>query len=211
MSRSRYTVKHRNVKRRPVASRKHRLMPKDVLNVNGLPRATVLAQFHMTDENIRQFERAIPHPSDCAINALQLLDVISSREANFMRATLSQDSLGLYVDQIAKICTFAFRQKYVFSSVPAGFEDFASRIKTQLKKEHACFAGYKQGSASHVVVIGKHSDGRIVLIDPQQQTYCALEDTACLGQIARKERYYLLNKADGALTRAQMQTLGFVV
>jgi len=124
---------------------------------------------------------------------------------------LSKGGGGLQEDQIAKICTLTFREKYVFSKVSSGFSEFTSSIIAKLEKEHACFAGYRHGDTSHVVVIGKHSDGRIALIDPQQNLYCLLDDNACFAHIAKKDHYYLLRKAKGTLTRAQLQKLGFVV
>jgi hypothetical protein len=58
-----------------------------MLEDHGLPKATELSQFGITDENLLTFDRVFPAPMDCFINALQLMGVLNPLTANIMRVS----------------------------------------------------------------------------------------------------------------------------
>ena len=115
---------------------------------------------------------------------------------------------GLTESEIAKIFILHDGYNYLFAAT-SSFDEFAAKIKETLEPGHVCFAGYTHPTGGHVIVIGRQlSDGKIVLIDPQQDLYCELEKAACATHLGGMSSYHLLFRSTEKLTPEQLATLG---
>ena len=50
---------------------------------HGFPPCNNLSQFQITDEQLLSFNRTVPSPMECFINALQILGVLQKVQKNF--------------------------------------------------------------------------------------------------------------------------------
>jgi len=174
----------------------------------AFPDPTLVVQYPISDADLLGFKRIKNSPMDCAINAFQIMNVITPKVGNLLRITSIGTKHGLTESEIAKIFILHTGHNYSFAKISTP-EDFAATIEKSLKKEHVCFAGYTHpGGGGHVIVIGRDKDGILVLIDPQQNLYCKLPTASCFARIAGKSSYHLLFSSAETLTKEQLATLG---
>ena len=174
----------------------------------AFPDPTLVVQYPITDADLLGFKRIKNSPMDCAINALQIMRIITAQVGNLLRITSIGTKHGLTESEIAKIFILHKGHNYSFAKAST-FEEFAKEINKTLEKGHVCFAGYTHPTGGgHVIVIGRQFDGKIVLIDPQQKLYCDLEKAACVAHIEGKPSYHLLFRSSEKLTAEQLATLG---
>lgn len=174
----------------------------------AFPDPTLVVQAPITDADLLGFKRLKNSPMDCAINGLQLMKIITPRTGNLLRVTSIGTKHGLTESEIAKIFILYKGHNYLFAKA-SSFEEFAAKITESLAHGHVCFAGYTHpAGGGHVIVIGRHMDGKIVLIDPQQNVYCDLGTPECVAHIGGKASYHLLFRSSEQLTAEQLATLG---
>ncbi len=127
----------------------------------GLPQCNLLAQFLLPDGFIEQFHRTFASPTDCVINALQLLGVVDQFTSDCMRVT----SMGTIMTsaQIELICALKYRHNFLFTPFD-DFTQFSNLVANGLSNGHGVFAGY----GGHAFVIARALDGSFFYIDPQR-------------------------------------------
>jgi len=161
-----------------------------------------IAPFYMTDENLHHFRRWVKKPSDCVINALELLGVLQATPADLMRIAVGDS--GLSAPKIEE--TFA----YVYPTIRWRFFRYTDIHTLEnfciqgLQPSHVIFCGYNKQGFRHVFLIGKTNTGKVVLIDPQANLFCDLENSDCFENIQDAEEYYILQ---GTMTTQQQQQL----
>lgn len=106
----------------------------------GLPPCNILAQFEIQDNFITEFQRLVPRPADCFINALQLAGLINSLNANIMRIS-SAGSTGFTKEAIEKIFILIKNYNFDFKSTKK-FDVFLKMIRERLTPGNAVMAGY---------------------------------------------------------------------
>jgi len=174
----------------------------------AFPPPALIVQYPISNATLTGFKRIKDSPMDCAINALQIMGVITPKVGNLLRVTSIGKVYGLTESEIAKIFILHDGYNYLFAAT-SSFDEFAAKIKETLEHGHVCFAGYTHPEGGgHVIVIGRQLDGKIVLIDPQQDLYCELEKAACAAYISGKSSYHLLFRSTEKLSAEQLATLG---
>lgn len=172
-----------------------------------LPKATVVSQKPITDADLFAFKGIKHSPMDCAINALQIMGVITEQVANLLRITSLGKKNGLNQTEIQKIFILHYPNNFSFAKANT-FAEFATTIKTTLNRGHVCFAGYMgHHGVGHVFIIGRKANGELVLIDPQQKLFCELKDDPCTALIGSGKDYYLLFHSAEGLTKTQQKIL----
>ena len=150
-----------------------------------------MSQWKFSDEQIRKFNSVLNRsetPMDCVINAGQLIGILTDRESNLLRLSCASKN-GISAESIIRIFTYVTRHvdgnykgneeveysnSYIFDFNPgysaSCIEQWFKEIEKQLKNGHIMFAGWKDDTLSqgHVFCFAKTLDGRIYLLDPQQ-------------------------------------------
>lgn len=176
--------------------------------MHGFPPCTILSQFKITDEQLLSFNRAVPSPMDCFINALQILGVVNSITANIMRIS-SSGRIGFSKEEIETIFVMLTGYNHDFKSTES-FEEFSQWIGKLLLPGHVVFAGY-EGNTKHVYLIGRRIDGMLVYIDPQVGIVCDLSTKECQGYLVNNKIYRLMFNSAEKLSLEQLRQIGFVV
>jgi len=168
-----------------------------------LSRKRNLSQFTMTDEKIQNFKRFVKAPSDCFINAMQLMGMIDNTAANILRISYAGE-IGFEKEQIELIFTLKTSKSFKFYKMD--YEIFSNTIKDKLKAGHVVFAGF----TGHVFLIGKTYNGDILYIDPHTEVgICNLSDENCEKIIQNRDNYYLMYHTDTELSKDELRKLGF--
>ena len=156
-----------------------------------LPLCINLAEFYITDDDIKKFYRTFNSPKDCFINVLQLLRLINGETADLMRIS-SLGKSGFTKAEIELFFIYLRRTNFDLKYTE-NFETFTNTYLKHFEKiknnNNAVFAGYK----GHVFIIAKKNDGEIYYIDPQVGI-CDLKIPECLAKIKNNNNqpYYLL-------------------
>jgi hypothetical protein len=183
--------------------RKNKKIVGGLLESNGLPACNNLSIFPVSDSNITNFTRYLALPNDCVINALQIMNAIDEKTANILRVS----TLGkpFSKEQIELIFIYALNHNFNFMSFDS-YETWIKTIENFLAPGYVAFAGYK-GISGHVFLIGRYTNGAILLIDPQINAFCNLLDPECSKYINTYEikEWYLLNNSTDTLTPEQQQ------
>ena len=174
-------------------------------------------QFLITDEHIRSFRRWVKKPRDCVINALEIIGIVDSAQADIMRIMVGDT--GVLRNQIEEIFEYNFPEYTWRFRKYKDLESIAKFCVDTLETNHVVFCGYSVHSSKinehgfqyhedrHVFLIGKSSDGRIVYIDPQINTMCDLTDPRCLRLIDMAQRYYMLQTTADAMQTQDIRLL----
>jgi hypothetical protein len=171
-----------------------------MLESDGLPEATSLALFRITNEHIENFRRQISVPMDCFINALQFIGILDPMCANIMRVSTLGDS-GFTRAQIEIIFSFFYKTNFHFKSTD-DFEVWYNWIVSNITPGHVVFAGYP----GHVFLIASDTNGVLLYIDPQSEHPVQdLSEDAVQQYIREKGLYYALYTSTTQLTREQQR------
>ena len=167
-----------------------------------------IATWAMSDVQLAEFKRHVPHSSDCAINAMQLLGIIHPETADFMRLT-ALPLMGLSKEQIEKIIERKEGFKYDYKSC-SSYENFLGSA-TQLKPGRAIFCGIERSNAtSHAFIIGRGHNGTLYFIDPQVPIICDINDPECARRILENvTKWFILFQSEQKLTKEQLKQAGF--
>jgi hypothetical protein len=171
-----------------------------MLESDGLPEATSLALFRITNEHIENFRRQISVPMDCFINALQFIGILNPLCANIMRVSTLGD-LGFTRAQIEIIFSFFYKTNFHFKSTN-DFEVWYNWIVSNITPGHVVFAGYP----GHVFLIASDTNGVLLYIDPQSEHPVQdLSEDAVQQYIREKGLYYALYTSTTKLTLEQQR------
>jgi hypothetical protein len=139
-SKTRINKKSKNTRRRKSVKKSLYKLKGGIAEELGLPPCNILAQFGIQDNFITEFQRLVPKPADCFINALQLAGLINSLNANIMRIS-SAGSTGFTKEDIEKTFILIKNHNFDFKSTK-NFDVFIKMIRERLQPGHAVFAGY---------------------------------------------------------------------
>ena len=154
-----------------------------------------VATFQISNADINKFRRLITKPKDCVINALELINVLDGKNADFMR--ISVGDIGLTLDKIEQIFSYVSHvkkikfQNWKFLSTP-NINDLDTVVQN-LKPGYVIFCGYEKNGFAHVFLIGKTDSGVPMYIDPQVNALCDLRDPTCTNYITNAQMYYVLH------------------
>ena len=176
--------------------------------MHGFPPCINLSQFKITDEQLQSFNRALPTPMDCFINALQILGVVNNITANIMRIS-SAGKTGFTTEEIEKVFILLSGHNHDFKPTGSSRE-FSEWITINLLPGHVVFAGH-QGNINHVYLIGRQVNGTIVYIDPQVGIFCDLSKEECQAYLTNNKVYRLMFNSVDKLNPEQLRLLGFVL
>jgi hypothetical protein len=173
-----------------------------MLEEQGLPQCNLLARFRLPDGFIEQFHRTFASPTDCVINALQLLGVVDQFTSDCMRVT-SMRTIGMSSAQIELIFALKYRHNFLFTPFD-DFTQFANLVENGLPNGYGVFAGH----GVHVFVIARSLDGAFFYIDPQRDVvvvpmYTHQFELLKLGYT----RWFLLHTSYDTLTSEQERTV----
>lgn len=195
-------------------NRKHKIIKGGTIDLfnytqHGIPEPTTLLQVTITDEHLCNFRRFIGSPMDCLINAIQLMGLIESKEANLLRISAA-GTAGFSIEQISSIFIL-YTHKFCLFKQTNDFNIFGTQL-TKMLPGTVALGGYSGGGFSHVFLIGKSLNGTMVYIDPQQEvnTFCNLSEEQCVNTLKNKDAYYLLYHNNVNLTAQQLHALGFI-
>jgi hypothetical protein len=170
-----------------------------------LPECNILSQFKISDRNITEFKRYLKKPMDCVINALQIFGILDNISANIIRISCVGEN-GFTTEQIEKIFMFVLGQKFHYKSM-TNYDDFVRNIEETLSPGHGVFAGYAD-EYGHVFIIARRLDGVIMMIDPQLNMICEIND--CQNQIPQESTYFLLHHSPKKMNKQELEQQGFV-
>lgn len=162
----------------------------------GFPPCLVLGQFLMTDESLYSFKRDFSSPTDCFINALQLIGILDSKTSNILRITSKARDGGFTADEIELIFMYATLKNCKFMSTGI-WSEFETIINQILLPGNVTFAGF----TGHVFLIGRDNLGTLVYIDPQINLFCPLSQYQPILQT--KDEWWLLFFSEDFLTQEQ--------
>jgi hypothetical protein len=157
----------------------------------------VIAKFNIQNMALQTFYREIKsrvhvkryRADDCVINAIQLLGLITPREAHLMRFFLKGGLDGEYIGDLFSVLLPDYNWKFQGYTNP---DTFFQRI-SELEVDQVIFCGY----TGHVFLIGRAADGHLYSLDPQVQNKpCLLDDnnlTQCSNSVLNKSWYGILH------------------
>lgn len=150
-----------------------------------------LVQFLISDENLMSFKRLVRDPTDCAISALEILNIVDSINGGLMRIAANEQ--GLNKIQIQKIFSLVYPDyKWKFQKY-TNFNTLLNIFINELRIGCVIFCGY--GSIyefGHVFLIGKTSDNEVVYIDPHCAGFCNIAKKGCFDYLKNQKEYYIL-------------------
>lgn len=180
----------------------------------------VIAEFRITDQHLQNFKRLIKKPMDCVINALEIIGVIDNTHADIIRICMGDVGLSSYqiteifqymkpkyqwdfmrikLKALIEYCQKNLKRGHVlFCGYEAPYTvDVQIRrdIKTSSKKNKSCPIVTRtrtKDSRRHVFLIGKSSDGKLVLIDKSIPVVCDLSDPLCEKHLITATSFYIL-------------------
>ncbi len=148
-----------------------------------------VAQFKLTSDAIAKFRRWIKKPKDCVINALELIGILDSQNADIARVLVGD--VGVQIPQLEEIFSVVnpkFNWNfYKFTNIET-LKQFTSQ---ELKRGHTILCGY-EGLSGHAYLIAKGMDGKTYYVDPQVDQICDLDLQKCFNFIDKKNAYYIL-------------------
>jgi hypothetical protein len=124
-----------------------------------------IAEFNLSFENFNNFKRLVQHPNDCVINAMELIGLIDSENADIMRIITPPG--GLFLTQILGIFDYKTETKFdwTFAGTKNG-QEFIDGVKT-IGNNMMIFCGATLKDFQHVFLIAKDNEGTIAVVDPQ--------------------------------------------
>jgi alpha-tubulin suppressor-like RCC1 family protein len=170
-----------------------------------------ICEFQISDTNIENFRRWVKKPMDCVINALEIIGVLDQTNADLMRIAVGD--YGFSIGQIQAIFKYIWPDYewrfYSYSNIST-LVNYTNNIMTP---GNVIFCGYVKKSkhtsdkraTSHVLLIGKRLDHKIIYIDPQIDTFCDLNSPECYKYIARADNYFILQSSASIQQLQQMQ------
>ena len=169
--------------------------------------------------NSSKFNRNIKNTSDCVVNALQLLGIISKEQADILRIVVPVS--GVTTEMIEKIFTFipsSNKRNYMFRFLGnPSFDNFRSMIN-KIPSNTAVFCGYEDlNRIKHVFLIAKTVQGEYHMIDPNMLSLrpgymCNLTtDPKCISLLDNKLMYYLLHISRTSLTKEQLTLMNIYI
>jgi len=170
-----------------------------------LPECNILSQFAISDQNITEFKRYVKKPMDCVINTLQIFGILDNISANIIRISCVGEN-GFTTEQIEKIFILVLGNKFHYKSI-TNYDDFVRIIEETLSPGYGVFAGYAD-TYGHVFIIARRLDGVIMMIDPQSNMICEINN--CQNKIPRETTYFLLYHSPKKMSELQLKKLGFV-
>ncbi len=148
-----------------------------------------VAQFRITDDSISKFRRWIKKPRDCVINAMELLGILTDKNADIARIMVGDQGITIeQIEQIFSLIEPKFNWRFFRFTKLETLSHFTSQ---QLKPLHSIFCGYL-GQDGHVFLIAKTINEKIMYIDPQINELCDLDQSSCVKFIENKQIYYIL-------------------
>jgi hypothetical protein len=183
---------------------------KRIFNISRdyLPECNSLSQFAINDKNIYEFKRNYIHsPGDCFINALQLLGY-DSLNSNILRVSIA-GRMGFYNKEIELIFTLLFNHHFCFKNTN-NYYDFYNFINVSLYPGHAILAGYNGNSTSHVFILARNLQGKIIYIEPQLNLISDLNECSFLINNSDNLNFQILFNSSESLTKKQLKKLGFM-
>lgn len=170
-----------------------------------------LTQFKIYDENIEKIKRNYKSPTDCVINAMEIIGMLDFYSANLLRISCVGQGSGIDQYQIKKIFSLYYGYDYVFKEIKS-YIDFIKIINTELEPGNVLFAGYRDIKGfKHVFLIGRLLSGDFVYIDSQTvDPMCNLTTNPdCENFINNKLNYYILKNGNHKLSKLKMIKYGF--
>jgi hypothetical protein len=177
----------------------------------GFPPANILSQFQISDENIEKFRRLFATPTDCVINAMQIIGMLDNLTGNLLRISLPENTT-INSEQIEKIFTL-YTGKFFNFTPTNDFLEFSNYLRTNLKSGQVAFAGYtKIDNTSHVFLLGRLDNGTIMYIDPQANAFCDIERPQCANLISNSViMWHLLHHSEDQLSPEELRSMGFTI
>jgi hypothetical protein len=179
------------------------------------------AEFRITDQHLQNFKRLIKKPMDCVINALEIIGVIDNTHADIIRICMGDIGLSIsqivdifkymkptYEWGFMKI-RFKALMEYCQKNLKRGHVLFCGydapyTIDVQIRRDNVKSSGNRikscpivtrtrtKDSRRHVFLIGKSSDGKLVLIDKSIPIVCDLSDPSCEKHISIASAFFIL-------------------
>jgi hypothetical protein len=158
------------------------------------PRKWKVKAFEMQTKWFQEFKRHLPHPTDCVIDVMEFLKIITPRDAAIMRAmTTNRD--GITQESIVTIF------QYLYSRYEWRFQGYYSTTKLtdlfiNLPRGSAAFGGFiytiNGQTNNHAVIYAKTIDDKLWLLDPQQSFVCEVGSSICNEYFSHVIGYYAL-------------------
>ena len=165
------------------------------------------AEFEMSNALINGFQRKIPKPMDCVINALQLMGALPVNCAELMRIVAGDG--GFQKDQIEDTFRYLFPSKSWKFSPFSNLNELGNYTTNLMKNGTVVFCGYQgynptvKKSIGHVFLVGKDISGTPLYLDPQIPTICNLSDPQCTKYLSGKNAYFILEYCCGSAIKVK--------
>lgn len=170
----------------------------------------IITNFRISDNDIISFQR-INSNVDCAASAMQIIGLIDNFTANIIRIMLiAHKQMGLYAGEIEAIFSLKTNKKFVFMPT-TNADELVQYINAHLLPGCVVFCGATYGTLSHVFLIGRHTSGTFVKIDPQSSvSVCNLAEESCKRSMFKGAKsYFLLFNYEGEFTQKEGEIMGF--
>ena len=162
-----------------------------------------IAEFNFNNENFKNFRRTIKNNrKDCVISAFEFLGVFDNKTADSLRILYNSTIDGKNIETL-------FQNKFPtnkWSFSTTSLNEMEKYTITNMKIGRVLFCGYEdyKEKTSHIFLIGKNSENKVFLFDPQvcKNLICDLNDDNCFQHIKAKDKYYILkyNGKDGLVS-----------
>lgn len=122
----------------------------------------------ISDENIAAFTRMSPNPTDCVINAMEILGILDARSAGIARILVNEK--GVSPDDILAIFNLINPNLHQWTVIQ--HQTSLEELARNLQPGFAYFCGLvffevSAGIGGHVVVLAKSADQSVWILDPQ--------------------------------------------
>jgi len=151
--------------------------------------------FPICEKNLKEFSRLGAHPTDCLINALEIIKAIDTQSAGIMRIIIEPNVVGITGTVIQNIFSFLYPTNTWYLKEYNNYLDFENRIISNFPHEHVIFCGITfNNGLNHTFLIGRNIKGEYWLIDGQlPNMMCSLvNDVNCYTPLKIARRWYIL-------------------
>ena len=152
--------------------------------------------FPICEKNLKEFSRLSAHPTDCIINALEIINAIDKQSAGIMRIIIEPDVTGITSEIIQSIFSFLYTTNIWHFKEYDNYFKFENRIVNDtFPLEHVIFCGITlYNGLNHTFLIGRDIIGNYFIIDGQiPNMICNLNyDINCYNNLKNCRKWYVL-------------------
>lgn len=148
-----------------------------------------ISEFDITYEHILNFRKIVQEPRYYMINAMEYMNILSKKCADFMRFSVNKN--GVSLSQFLEILKYIF-PNYLWKNSPISFSNLQNFVTLIMKPNKIIFCNAEINNQCHIFLLYKNIDNEVIYINPLQQILLNIKDPKFSSDINQLSSFHVL-------------------